>query len=461
MSIAVTRTEALPASQVGLQIEIPADMVQSTYKRVVGKMLRTIQIPGFRKGKAPQPVVFQYLGSDRIKAAVVEELVEDSLKKALQESDLQFLGDPELTSDADQLLQDFDPGRPLTFTAAVDVWPTVTLGEYKGLAIEAEEVTPDLDQVDRTLERHRHERATLVPVEDRPAARGDVVVVSFTGYEALDGGRGEPIPDLTVDDWQVDLDETYGDKLIPGVAEGIVGLRPGESRDIPSQFPDDYPQAELAGRPVVFALTLQEIKAKELPELDDAFAQEISECETLAELRTLLTERQQTQSMRQTTDNIRTKLVEALLTQVTADLPKTLVEMETRQHLGETLQQLEASGVSNQAIRSLMTRETLGELVKEIRPQVEARIKRDLALLEIAEREGLTVAPEAIEAQLEDFRKKNADLDPETVQPALERNLKITQALEWLQAQAQITLVNGTTSPDPAPPASELPSSED
>jgi trigger factor len=275
--------EKLPDSQIGLEIEIPAEKSQAAYEKVVKNLARTVNIPGFRKGKVPRQVLLQRLGASYIKATALEELIQDSFKQALEQEEITALGNYNLRSSFDELVEKFIPGVPLSFQAAVDVVPSVVLGDYKALSVKAEETLYDPQSVEDWLQQRREQQADLVPIEDRPAQRGDVAIVDYQAYAlSEDGSKGEAIADIKGTDFKIDLEEG---RFVEGMVEGIVGTALDENKDITVVFPDDYPLETVAGQSVLFNITLKELKAKELPELDDDFAGEVSEYATLAELR--------------------------------------------------------------------------------------------------------------------------------------------------------------------------------
>ncbi|MGB5972916.1 MAG: trigger factor, partial [Nodosilinea sp.] len=282
--------EVLPDSQVGLEIEVPADLSQKTYDQVLSKMMRTVNVPGFRKGKVPRQVFLQRVGVSQFKAAVLEELVQNAVDKAIAQEEIDAIGNYQLQSSFEDLVASYKPGQTIAIKASVDVPPRVTLKQYKGLSVQAEEILPDPERVDTTLREYQNNLATLVPIEDRPAQEGDVAVIDFVGKVANESGEFEEFQGGAGTDFQVELEEG---RFIPGFTEGIAGMSLDESKDVEIPFPDDYSQAELAGKPAVFSITLKEIKEKELPDLDDDFAQEISEFETIEALRTSLSERYQ------------------------------------------------------------------------------------------------------------------------------------------------------------------------
>ena len=255
--------EKLPASQIGLEIEISAESSQNTYEKVVRNLARSSNIPGFRKGKVPRQILLQRVGKERIKAAALEELIQNSIEKAIEQESIDSLGNYQLRSNFEELIEQYKPGEVLTFSASVDVPPTVAVGDYQGLTIKAEEITYDPAQVDKVLEQRREEHATLVPVEDRPAQMGDIIVIDFAGrFADTEAEAGAAIPGAQAEDFQVDLAEG---KFIEGLLEGVVGMKPEETKEIAVTFPSDYQKEDLAGKGAVFTVTLKEIKEKELP----------------------------------------------------------------------------------------------------------------------------------------------------------------------------------------------------
>ncbi|NET49196.1 MAG: trigger factor [Merismopedia sp. SIO2A8] len=272
--------EKLPASQIGLEIEIPAETTKKVYERIVQNFSRSANIPGFRKGKVPRQILLQRLGPQRIKAAAIEDLVQDSLKQVIEQEAIKVLGNYQLKSSYEELINQFQPGEPLTFSASVDTPPNVDLGDYGNLSIKAEETQPEPGAVDSFLEERRLEQATLIPVESRPAQMGDVTVIDYLGrfVSQEEGEEAVSIPNGEASDFQLELQEG---KFIKEIVEGIVGISVEETKEILVKFASDYPREDLADREVTFSVTLKELKEKELPELDDDFAQEISEQETL------------------------------------------------------------------------------------------------------------------------------------------------------------------------------------
>ncbi|WP_421659123.1 trigger factor [Leptothermofonsia sp. ETS-13] len=433
--------EKLPASQIGLEIEITPEMTKQAYEQVIQKFTRSANIPGFRKGKVPRQVLVQRLGSLQLKAAALEELIDDSFKQALEQEKIDALGNFQLRSSFEELVTQYEPGSPLTFSASVDVQPEVKLNQYRDLTVQAEEIKPDPERVDRVLQQYREQTATLVPVEGRPAQLKDVTVVDFKGVLVSDEPDAEPeeFPGGQADDFQVELDE---EKFIPGFVNGIVGMSVGETKEVPVEFPEDYAQPNLTGRRAVFTITLKELKEKELPDLDDDFAQEVSEYETLAELRESLEKRYQEEADNKTAANKEQAILNELIKHLEVDLPETLVDRELNFMINQTAVQLQKQGLD---IRQFFNQDTIPMLKERSRPEAINRIKRTLALGEVAKREAIEVEPEAVtrrvEEILEELGEESLDIDRDRLQEVVSEDLLREKIVNWLIEHSTIELV--------------------
>ncbi len=438
--------EKLPASQLGLEIEIPSDLSQKTYERVIQNFQRSANIPGFRKGKVPRQILLQRLGTDRIKAAAIEDLIQNALKDAIAQENIEAIGNYELSSSFEDLLARYQPGEPLTFSAKVDIPPSVKLLQYEGLAIQAEEIKYDPQQTETFFEQQRTEHATLIPVEERPAQIGDVAIVDFEGKLKGEGdAEPEPFPGGSAEDFQMELTEG---KFIPGFVEAVVGMNPEETKEIPLDFPEDYGSPELAGKAAIFTLTLKELKEKDLPELDDDFAQEISDYETMSELHESIESRHKSEAEGKTDRNVRSALLAALIEQIEVEIPETMVRQEVDTLLTQRAMQLEQYGVN---IKELYTPENLPQIRERSREEALVRLKQDLALKEIVKQHALVADPEAIEQQIEELTEQLGarNVDPARLKEYVTTDLLKDKAIEWLKERAKIELVpEGSLSQD-------------
>ncbi len=431
--------EKLPASQIGLEIEVPSEKSKQAYEQVIKQFAREINIPGFRKGKVPRQVLLQRLGQTRLKATALENLINDSLQKALEQEKIAAIGTFELSTEFEELLSKFDPEQPLTFSAKVDVEPEVKMGEYTGLQLQAEEAKYDEAQVDEVLAKYRSDKAALIPIEGRPAQLGDMALVDFSGKfaDAPEGETPAEIPGGQAEDFQVELSEN---QFVPGFIQGMIGMNPGETREVSVQFPDEYSSEELAGKPAVFTITLKELKEKELPELDDDFAKEVSEFETLAELRESLETRFKGDQERKTSGNKEKAILEALVELIEVEIPETMLEREVDFLLNQQAAQLKNYGID---INQLFTEENMGPMRERSRPEAIHRIKQSLALAEIAKLESLSVEPAEVAAEVASVRKQfpKGDFDPERLQQFVREDLLKQKTLKWLEEKGTIELL--------------------
>ena len=449
--------EKLPDSQIALEIEISPEISQNTYETVVKKLARSTNIPGFRKGKIPRQILLQRLGIARIKAAALEEIIQDSVEKAIEQESIDSLGNYQLRSNFEELLQSYQPGASLTFSASLDVPPVVEIGDYQDLQIQAEEVVYQESQIDDLLEERRQQNATLVPVEDRPTQMGDVVVIDYQGKFTKEDGSQEPIQGAEAENFQVEMAEG---KLIEGLIEGIVGMNPQETKEISATFPSDYAREDLAGQAAVFTITLKEIKEKELPELDDDFAQDVSEFETLAELRASLESQYQEKASRETKNNIHAALVAELVKLAKFDLPETMIQKEVDTMLTQTAVQMSNMGVD---IKQLFNADTIPQMRERSRPEAIKNIKASLTLGEIAQRESINIGEEAIEAKVAEVKKQLAEreIDLDKLRQMVTEDLLKEATLDWLQEKATVELVpSGTLQQAEEESVTELQSAE-
>ncbi|MEB3277580.1 MAG: trigger factor [Lyngbya sp.] len=432
--------EKLPASQIGLDIEISPEMSKNAYEQVISQYARSVNIPGFRKGKVPRHILVQRLGVSRIKAAALDDLMQQCLPKAVEQENIPAIGSFELRGDVEELVAQYEPGQLLTIKAAVDVAPEVQLGQYKGLTVQAEEVKFDPARVDEVLEQERAKLSTLVPVENRPAQTGDVAFVDFKGIfanETTEEGEPREIPGGSAENFQVELVEG---QFIPGFTEGMVGMTPGETKELEVAFPEDYGNEELAGQPAKFTITLNELKEKELPELDDDFAQEVSEFETLAELRESLEKRFTEEAEEQTTANKNKALIEAIVADLQVELPETMIRQEVDQVLTQQAMQLSQMGVD---IKRLFTQEMIPQMRERSRPQAIEQLKQSLALEEIAKQESITVSEEEIQAEEAKTmaQLQGQEVDPDRLREVVSENLLRKKTYSWLEENCTVELV--------------------
>lgn len=434
--------EKRPNSQMGLEIEVTPERSKQAYEQVIAEYRRKANIPGFRKGKVPRQVLIQRLGSQNLRALALEKLIEQSASEAIAQEKIEALDKPQLVSEFEALVSEYKPGQPLTFDVAVDVPPETQIKQYTGLTIKAEEVKYDPATVDRILEEQREKQATLIPVEERPAQMGDITVIDFVGRMASTSEAGEEteIPGAKAEEFQLELEP---EGFIQGFVEGIVGMGLSETKEVPIQFPEDYPQENLRGKSTVFSITLKEIKEKELPELDDEFAAEVSEFETLAELRADLESTYKSQAERKTAANKEQAILDELVEQLEVEIPASTISSEIDEMVTQTVFELAGQGVD---VQKILTKEIVTSMRKNAQPEANARIKRNLAVAEIAKRESIQVSPDAIEARKTEILSKYSNeekeiIDEEKLTEAVAIDLLREKVVGWVEERSTIELL--------------------
>lgn len=431
--------EKLPDSQIGLEIELSGETSRNTYEKVVRDLARSSNIPGFRKGKVPRPILMQRIGKERVNGAVIEQLIQTGIKDAIEQESIEALGNYQLKSEFDNLIASFKPGQPFIFSATVDIPPSVELGDYQNLSVQAEEIVYDPQTLEDYLEDSRAKQADLMPIEDRPAAMGDIAILDFSGKITIEGEEPEDIEGGTATDFEVEMAEG---KLIPGMIEGVVGMNPEETKDISVTFPEDYVNEELAGKPAVFTVTLKELKAKDLPDLDDDFAEEVSngEYETIAALKESLEKDFREKAENSTKGNINNALIAALVEQAEVDLPDTLVQDEVTQVLTQSLMQLQQMGLD---VKQLVNSDTIPKMRENSRPEAVGNLKKKLILAEIAEKEDLKPEEDAIAAKMKEIEAElsSDEIDYDKLRTMVIEDLTAENTYNWLREKAAVELV--------------------
>ena len=303
----------------------------------------------------------------------------------------------------------------------------------KGLKAEFETVAYDASKVDAMIEDSRKQLATVVPVEGRAAEKGDIAVLGFKGTYSDDGTE---IDGGSADSMDVDLE--HG-RMIPGFIEGVIGMKAGETKTVDCQFPDDYPKEDARSRKAAFEIELKDLKTRELPELDDAFAKQASEQETLADLRKDLEQRLKDDAERRQTSNRRDALVAALVEQLEVELPEALIQQESRNLLEQTAAQFAQQGMD---VKSLFTPDLVRNLMQNSRPEAEERLRRSFALTALAEAESISVDDKAVDDKVEEVKKDLSDdakIDPDRLRQAVMDDLIQEQLMSWLEENSTLT----------------------
>jgi trigger factor len=372
----------LPDSRVRVEVEVPAEQVDRGMQRAARSLAREMRLPGFRKGKAPPSLVIQRLGY----GAVVQEAIRESLpewyERGLLDSGVSPIGDPsiEIVSAPE------GEGEPLGFKFEIGVRPQAKLGEYKGLEVGKAEPEPSEEIVEREVERIRAGFARLEPVE-RAAAEGDVLLIDFEGLldgKAFEGGKASDY-----------LLELGSGQLIEGFEEQLIGASAGEERQVEVTFPEDYQAEQLAGQDAVFAIEVKEVREKLLPELDDEFASEASEFDTLDELRADIAERVGEALGERAEQDFRIAAVDAAAAAATVEIPDQLVAARAAERWERVERQLAGRGMDPDAYLQMQGK-TRAELLEESKPDAERELKREAVLAAIVEAEAIEVAEEEL-----------------------------------------------------------------
>jgi trigger factor len=380
-----TSVTELPESRVRVRAEVPPEEVEKRVEQAARALGRNLRVPGFRAGKAPAPVVIKRVGRE----AVLDEAVRDSIgawySAAIDDAAIVPVGEPEL--DMGELP---GQGQPLTFSIEIGVRPEAQLGEYKGLEVGKREAAASDEQVEAEVEQLR-ERAGRLETVDRPAASGDFVVINYTG--SIDG---EPFAGGDGRDQMVELGSG---RLVPGFEEQLDGVAAGEERTVNVSFPDDYGAEELAGRDAEFAVTVKEVKAKELPPVDDELATEAG-FDTLDELRADIRERLTETEERRVDAEFREAVLDSAVANATVDVPDALVEARSRELWEQMIHSLSHQGITKDAYLRIAGRSE-EEIVAEGKPDAERQLRREAVLAAVVAAESIEPTEEEVLEALE------------------------------------------------------------
>ncbi len=429
-----TSLTELPDSRVRVEVEVPPKDVERAASRAARAMAKEMRMPGFRQGKAPPSLVIQRLGF----APVLEEAIRDALpewyERALLDSGISPIGDPsiEMVSTPDS------EGEPLAFKFEVGVRPPAKLGEYKGLEVgRAENEVPD-DIVDREIERVREGFARLEPVE-REAAEGDSLLIDFEGSvdgAAFEGGKAE--------DYLLALGSG---QLIEGFEEQLTGAKAGEDRKVEVTFPDEYQAEHLAGEDAVFDIKVKEVREKILPDLDDDFASDASEFDTLAELRADVREKVGQALDSRAEEDFRVAAIDAAVDAATVEVPDELVTGRANERWERVERQLGSRGMDPNAYLQMQGK-TREEIIEESRPDAEHELKREAVVTAIAAAEEIEVSDEEMVEALE-HSAEHERTTPEKLLARLRENGRDAMVRDDIRARKAIELVAEAAVPIP------------
>ena len=385
------QVEKLEKNMAKLTVEVPAENVEKAIQGAYNKMKKSINIPGFRKGKAPRQLIEKMYGKEVFYNDAIDAMLPSAYSDAVEECGEEIVSHPQI--DVVQI----ESGKPFVFTATVAVKPAVELGEYKGIQVEKAPIEVKDEEIEAQITKEREANSRTVTVDDRAVAQGDIVTLDFEGFVdgvAFEGGKGENY-DLTIG----------SNTFIPGFEDQLVGAEIGKELDVNVTFPEEYGAKELAGKAAVFKCKVNGIKVKELPAVDDEFAQEVSEFDTLdeykADIKAKLLKEKEDEAARAKEDAVIGKIIEG----AKMEIPDAMVEYQTRQMLDEFAQRIQSQGISLEQYFQF-TGLTEEKYMEEMKPRALQNIQSRLVLEAVAQAENLV----AEEADIEEEIKKMADM---------------------------------------------------
>lgn len=379
------QVEKLEHNMAKLTIEVPAEEVEKALQKAYLKQRKQINIPGFRKGKVPRQMIEKMYGAEVFYDEAINMMMPDAYAKAYEECELDIVSQPKI-----EVVQ-MEKGKDFIFTAEVATKPEVTLGDYKGLKVDKVSTRVTQKEVDEEIEKERQRNARTVEVTDRAVADKDEITLDFEGFVdgvAFEGGKGEDYP-LTIG----------SGAFIPGFEEQLVGAEIGKELEVNVTFPKEYHTEDLAGKEATFKCTVHTIKAKELPELDDEFASDVSECETMeayrAEVKKQIKERKERDGRAKKED----QALEQAIENAQMDIPEAMIDFQVKQMADDMARRIQQQGLTVEQYFQF-TGLTAEKMTEEMKPEAEKRIKTRLVLEAIVKAENIEVSDERVDEEL-------------------------------------------------------------
>ena len=420
--------EKLENSMAKLTIETDSAEFDKAMVKAYNKNKGSISVPGFRKGKVPQAMIEKMYGPAVFYEDAANFIIPDAYEKAYEECELEITSRPEID------IVQIEKGKSFIFTATVAIKPEVTLGAYKGVEVKKADTEPTEEEINAEIEKEREAQSRMINVEDRPAEDGDMTTIDFEGFMdgvPFEGGKGENYP-LTLG----------SHSFIEGFEEQIVGMNIGDEKDINVTFPEEYHQAELAGKPAVFKVKLHEIKKKELPEVDDEFAQEVSEFDTLEEYKESLKKTVKTRKENQAKAEKEDAVIEKLIEDAKMDMPEPMVNDQIENMINDMASRMQQQGLTMEQYMQF-TGMDAEKLKEQMKPQAEKRLKSRLVLEAVAEAENLTVTEERYNEEIQNMASmyqmeydKLKDLIGENEKKQIEKDIKVQMAVDFVRDAA-------------------------
>lgn len=425
------QVEKLEKNMARLTIEVSAEELEKAIEGAYQKNKNKISVPGFRKGKVPRKMIENMYGKEIFYEDAANALIPDAYEEALKKCEEEIVSSPKIE------VVTIEAGSPFVFTAEVALKPEVKLGKYKGVKVDKAEIEVTDDEVDAEINKEREANARTLTVDNRPVKDGDETVIDFEGFVdgvAFEGGKSENYP-LTIG----------SGAFIPGFEEKLIGAEIGKEVDVEVTFPEDYHAEDLKGKAAVFKCTVKEIKEKELPVLDDEFAAEVSEFETLAEykedVKKKLTEKKEKDAKNAKEDAV----IEAIITDSEMEIPEAMLETQQRQMLDDFAQRIQMQGLSMEQYMQF-TGLTPQAMLEQIKPQALKRIQSRLVLEAVVAAENITASDEDYQKEAERMAEVY-QMEVDKVKEMLEENasakeqlmkdLAITKAVEFVVENAK------------------------
>ena len=417
------------ANEVKLEITVEAEKFEEAIKKVYFKSAKYFNIPGFRKGKAPMQIVEKYYGKEIFYEDAFNEVAGEALEEAVKENKLEVVSRPDI--DVTQI----EKGKDLIFTAIMQTKPEAELGKYKGIEIKKIEYNVSDEDIEHELGHMQEHNSRLISIEDRPVESGDIATIDFEGFVdgvAFEGGKAE----------NHDL-EIGSNTFIPGFEDQIIGMKIDEEKDINVKFPEEYFSKELAGKDATFKVKVHEIKKKELPELDDEFAKDVSEFDTLKELKADIKAKKEKQNEERAKYETQDAVIKAVCEKMKVEIPSGMIEMEIDNMLKDIENRLSYQGLKLEQYLQMMGK-TEEDMRKEYEPQAIEGIKSRLALETVIKAEKIEATDKEIEEKMKEmaknYGKENDEefMKNENVKNYIKQGIESEKAMDFLVENAKI-----------------------
>lgn len=417
------------ANEVKVEITVEAQKFEDAIKKVYFKSAKYFNIPGFRKGKAPMQIVEKYYGKEIFYEDAFNEVAGDALEEAVKENKLEIVSRPDIE------VTQIEKGKDLIFEAVMQTKPEAELGKYKGIEIKKIEYNVSDEDIEHELGHMQEHNSRMISIEDRPVESGDIATIDFEGFvdgKAFEGGKAEG-HDL----------EIGSNTFIPGFEDQVIGMKIDEEKDIKVTFPEEYFSKDLAGKEAIFKVKVHEIKKKELPELDDEFAKDVSEFDTLKELKEDIKAKQQKQNDERAKYETQDAVIKAVCENVKVEIPSGMVEMEIDNMLKDIEQRLSYQGLKLEQYLQMMGKKE-EDMRKEYEPQAIEGIKSRLALEAVIKAEKIEASDKEIDEKIKEmaknYGKENDEefMKNENVRNYIKQGIESEKAIDFLVENAKI-----------------------